>query len=152
MITSLEGEEWKVMRSALSPAFTTGKMRGVVGAMNAGGPQFSEFLLKELEKPDSNGVIELREAFGRYTMGIISHAVFGVDARVYEEEQSEFVKNARKVQSRLTLKFLIRFLFFVVAPKLAKAMKVGIVDREPVAFFYDVTKRVLDMRREVISL
>ncbi len=49
MLLNLTGDEWKVMRASLSPAFTTGKLRNVVQAMNRTGPQFEKFIKQQLK-------------------------------------------------------------------------------------------------------
>lgn len=44
MLTGLTGEKWKAMRSAMSPAFTTGKLKRIVGAINRTGPGFKRYM------------------------------------------------------------------------------------------------------------
>ncbi len=44
MMTSLKGEQWKQVRSAMSPAFTSGKLKAMAPLINKVGDELSEFL------------------------------------------------------------------------------------------------------------
>ena len=72
---------------------------------------------------DKDGSVEMRDAFGRFAMGVIASAVYGVDAKTFEDEQSEFVKNAQGLQNKLSLKLLFVFVMYSIIPSVAKAMK-----------------------------
>ena len=73
MLTFLVGEEWKAMRAALSPSFTTGKLRGVVTTLDSTGLEFTEYLKKKIA--NNGGIFEMREIFGKYGMGAIAKVI-----------------------------------------------------------------------------
>ena len=62
----------------------------------------------------------MKEAFGRYAMGVIAQAVYGVDAKTFEEEESEFVKSSNAIQTKLSLKLLVVFFAYTLIPSFAK--------------------------------
>ena len=46
MLTAVKGQRWKDIRSTLTPAFTSGKLKGMMYIMNQAG----DTLLKKIEK------------------------------------------------------------------------------------------------------
>ena len=46
---------------------------------------------------DRGDMMELKEAFGKYSMDSIASCAFGVDAESFDNPQSKFVKNARDI-------------------------------------------------------
>ncbi len=89
-----KGEPWKNMRSAFTPIFTSGKLKGMLPLIS----KINQELMASLEQDaDSNGEFELKDKFGRFTMGTIASCAFGVDSRSFSNEDSQFVQYARRV-------------------------------------------------------
>ena len=82
MLTSLKGDEWKLVRSTFSPIFTSGKMKGMLGFVKA----TSDNLVKELDK-FANGTeeAECKKIYGCYTMDGLASAAFGMEINSFEK-------------------------------------------------------------------
>ncbi len=63
----------------------------------------SSRLAKEVTSAAEDGtVIDLKDKFGKFSMDTIASCAFGVDAGSFNEGESIFVQNARRVFKRFT--------------------------------------------------
>ena len=151
MLTTLMGEEWKVMRAAVSPTFTTGKLKHLVGAINRAGPGFKTYidgLLEEKRKKGEEEALAMKDLFARYATGVIAEAVYGIDARVFDiKEESEFVKQGTALQSKFTFSIIIKFICFMVFPQIFDWFKIRFVSKAPFSFFFSISDRLLADRK-----
>lgn len=113
-------ENWKFIRSSLSPAFSSGKIRQMVPIMQ----HCADSLVKKLKEDTSNGeTIDICPYCGAYSMDVIASTAFGMDIDVQNNKDSDFVKNSKIVFSRglanplVLLMIFMPFLRFVL-PKL----------------------------------
>ncbi|XP_011298218.1 cytochrome P450 6k1 [Fopius arisanus] len=95
---SIDNPEWQHLRHKLSPAFSSGKLKGLFGLM----VESSESLATHLEnqfKNHSGGrkCIEVKDATTRYTTDIISSLAFGVHTNSFEKSASEFYTRSRQL-------------------------------------------------------
>lgn len=66
MLFNMVNQEWKDMRTTMTPTFTTSKIKRMFGIFNESSDKMTKFLKKEI---DRNGPeIEVRGVCGRYTM------------------------------------------------------------------------------------
>lgn len=49
------GRQWREMRSSLSPAFTSSKMRGMFEFVSECAEQLSNYLMEEMKDPEYKG-------------------------------------------------------------------------------------------------
>ncbi len=62
-MSNMNGEEWKVVRSAFSPIFTSGKLKGMFHFVK----RIAENLTEEMAaKADQGTDFELKEVFGKF--------------------------------------------------------------------------------------
>lgn len=79
-------------------------------------------------------------------MGVIARGVFGIDVDAFDDEnESEFVKEAKYTQFKLTLRTMLGFFFYILAPRLALATGFRLMAMRP--FFSNLCRGVLDQRR-----
>ena len=76
-ITILQGEEWKKVRSILSPTFTGLKLKKMVPFINGIGDSLNSKFSKVLETESQE--FELKPMFRACTMDIICNIVFGIE-------------------------------------------------------------------------
>ncbi|XP_068912344.1 cytochrome P450 6k1-like [Tenebrio molitor] len=92
---TLKGEEWKVVRAQLTPCFTSGKMKWLYPYLEENSAQLVQFVQSLPEATNGKGY-EAKELATRFTLNNVGDCVFGVKAKCFEEENSEFRQLARE--------------------------------------------------------
>ena len=148
MLTSLKGDEWKLVRSTFSPIFTSGKMKGMLGFVKA----TSDNLVKELDK-FANGTeeAECKKIYGCYTMDGLASAAFGMEINSFEKgENSVFTKYAEALFKTTGIEMILLIWKLTVpgASSLLEKLNINIWKKKETKFFYDVVLSTIKMRRE----
>ncbi|XP_070497145.1 cytochrome P450 6d3-like [Chironomus tepperi] len=73
-LLALEGDEWKSLRTSLTPAFTSGKLKGVFENVKGIGSHLVEFMQSKAEQ---EAEIDLRDISMRYVTDCLAMTVFG---------------------------------------------------------------------------
>lgn len=138
------GEQWKRMRSALSPTFTSGKLKGMFEAIiNCGQP-----LDNHIEKLVKSGeTFEIREVFAKYSTNVIASVAFGIEIDCFADPESAFRKYGEKVFKPTFSNTLRRTITFL-APRLSKFLRLRFADKDICWFMTDMVQRNLTMREE----
>lgn len=112
----MENDEWRNMRTTLSPAFTGRKMR-----------QMFELTVPIIEqamadvKAESNNdakEINVKELTSRLTMDMIASTAFGLQINSLKDKNNEFYKRASNVMNASFLQQM-KMLFVLLLPKVA---------------------------------
>ncbi|XP_032728516.1 cytochrome P450 3A12-like isoform X2 [Lontra canadensis] len=99
-VSMSDDEEWKRIRTLLSPTFTSGKIKEMFPIIG----QYGDMLVRNLRKEAEKGKpINFKDIFGAYSMDVITSTSFGVNIDSLNNPQDPFVENAKK---------LFRFEFF----------------------------------------
>lgn len=83
------------MRSTLSPAFTSSKMRTMHALINECAEKFSDYFVKECGKENVLS-IEMKDAFTRYTNDVIATTAFGIHCDSLNEKTNDFFLTGKK--------------------------------------------------------
>ncbi|XP_017769503.1 PREDICTED: cytochrome P450 9e2 [Nicrophorus vespilloides] len=143
-IFAMIGEPWRVMRSALSPAFTSSKMRYMFNLINDSAEHFAEFYLKQNKDIIS---LEMKDAYTRATNDIIASCAFGIQCDSLNDRQNEFYVKARKAFNFSGIRQYIFFLYNS-CPKLMKMLGIKIFSDEIGNFFRGVINETIDVREK----
>ncbi|KAL1764808.1 cytochrome P450 3A31, partial [Sigmodon hispidus] len=141
-VSIAKDEEWKRIRALLSPTFTSGKLKEMFPIIE----QYGDSLVKHLRKEAERGKpVTMKEAFGAYSMDVITSTAFGVSVDSLNNPKDPFVEKARK---------LIKFDFFdplfmsvVLFPFLTplyEMLNISLFPKDAIAFF----KKFVDQMRE----
>ncbi|XP_053766379.1 cytochrome P450 3A12 [Desmodus rotundus] len=118
-ITVAEDENWKRIRTLLSPTFTSGKLKEMFPIIG----QYGDVLVRNLRKEAEKGKpITLKDIFGAYSMDVITSTSFGVNIDSLNNPQDPFVENIK-----ILLKFNIfdpLFLSIILFPFLTPVFEV----------------------------
>ncbi|KAL6119660.1 cyp3a7 [Pungitius sinensis] len=145
-ITVVEDEEWKRIRSILSPSFTSGRLKEMYSIML----QHSSNLIKSLhKKAEADEVVDVKELFGPYSMDVVTSTAFSVDIDSINNPSDPFVANIKKLVkfTFLTPLFVLLVLFPFLEPVLDK-MDVTLFSAELLDFFYNFLKRIKSDRNK----
>jgi len=132
MLFFMRGEPWKELRTKMSPTFTTGKIRRMFSIIENCGQRLVGFLQQEIEKSPT---VDFIEAYGKYTVDVISSAAFGLESGAFLEKKSVFEDMGEKLQFKSNFKAIAKFITMAVAPRLAIFLKLAMFDTEATAFF-----------------
>ncbi|XP_044203377.1 cytochrome P450 3A40 [Thunnus albacares] len=107
-VSIAEDDQWRRIRSVLSPSFTSGRLKEMFDIMK----HHSANLINSMKKKaDKDEVLELKEFFGPYSMDVVTSTAFSVDIDSLNNPSDPFVTNIKKM-----LKFdLFNPLFLLVA-------------------------------------
>ncbi|KAL3841596.1 hypothetical protein ACJMK2_019713 [Sinanodonta woodiana] len=137
------GEHWKFLRTTLSPAFSSGKMRNMTPLIT----RCLERLICNGRKMSENGKsVEMKDLFGAFTMDVICSTGFGMDVDSQSNPNDPFVVNATKAMTANLVgpRILLAFMF----PDFQRFMRgIPLMDKSALDFFKEATKSVIQERR-----
>ncbi|KAJ2939820.1 hypothetical protein O0L34_g18014 [Tuta absoluta] len=145
----LKGQEWKDMRSTLSPAFTSSKIRLMVPFMVDVGNQMVLNLKKSIKESGSEYLdVDIKDLTTRYANDVIASCAFGLKVDSHSDKNNEFYTQGLKAS---TVKFKQIMLFFVslMVPWLAKRMKLSMLEEDSQNFFRNLVLSNMQEREKL---
>uniref|UniRef100_A0A8C2BAX3 Thromboxane-A synthase n=1 Tax=Cyprinus carpio TaxID=7962 RepID=A0A8C2BAX3_CYPCA len=89
----LKGEQWKRVRSILTPTFSAAKMKEMVPLINMA----TETLVRNLKShAESGNSVNIHKCFGCFTMDVIASVAFGTQVDSQNNPDDPFVNHASK--------------------------------------------------------
>ncbi|XP_060535691.1 cytochrome P450 6a2-like [Cylas formicarius] len=142
-IFHMEGDKWKQMRTKLSPAFTSGKMKQMFDIVYALG-QALEQLVDEMYS-DSKKPFCIRETIACFSTDVIANCAFGLDPKCMENPDAELRVHGRKIFEPRNLKsFLEQFLPW----KLLAFLGYTFLPSDSSKFFHEMVKNIVEFREK----
>ncbi|XP_011633772.1 cytochrome P450 9e2-like [Pogonomyrmex barbatus] len=141
-LIALRGDRWREVRSILSPAFTSSKMKSMFKLMSNCGVNFSTYLT---QLPPEKRTMELKNIFTRYTNDVIATCAFGISVDSMRNPKNEFFvygTEATNFSGFSLLKFFIMRNF----PWLARIVKLTFIREKITHFFRDLVKTTIKIR------
>jgi len=126
MLTLTKGAHWKGVRSALSPTFSSGKMKNMFPLVMAK----ADTLMKKLHKITGNGesTVDMKNYLGRLTVDVIGSCAFGFESNCIEDETAEFERKLAKASDQ-GIEIFFQFIVASISPKLADFLDMGFMAR-----------------------
>lgn len=116
---------WKAIRTKLTPAFTSGKIKNMFPLMKEVATEMKTYINNLQLKP-----VEARELCGKYATDVISSCAFGINTHAFKYENAEFRVVARRIFS-WSFSRAIQMASYFFAPMLVKPFRMTFID--PVA-------------------
>uniref|UniRef100_A0A2K6U954 Cytochrome P450 3A n=1 Tax=Saimiri boliviensis boliviensis TaxID=39432 RepID=A0A2K6U954_SAIBB len=92
-ISIAQDEEWKRIRSLLSPTFTSGKLKEMFPII----AQYGDVLVRNLRREAEKGKpVTMKDIFGAYSMDVITGTSFGVNIDSLNNPKDPFVESVKK--------------------------------------------------------
>ncbi|CAH2269490.1 jg27299 [Pararge aegeria aegeria] len=145
-IISLKGQEWKDMRSTLSPAFTSSKIKLMVPFMEEVGEQMIRSLKNKLmDSPTGSIDVDCKDLTSRYANDVIASCAFGLKVDSHTDENNKFFEMGKNA---LTFKLKQMIIFFAVSacPALANKLKLTFFSEETKEFFINLVQSTMKDR------
>ncbi|CAH1257924.1 cytochrome P450 3A43-like [Branchiostoma lanceolatum] len=146
-VFQLRDEDWKNVRTALTPAFSSSKLKQMKAAMNSCADQLVENLNSFATTKES---FDVKQMTGAFSMDITARTIFGVEVNSQRDPQNPFIVHARRA---LDFDFKGPLVwFYLMFPSMAKPIfeMVGyhpFFKRDVTNFFDGVMDQLLAMRK-----
>ncbi|CAO1432966.1 unnamed protein product [Diamesa hyperborea] len=143
-LLTLEGQEWKKIRSKLTPVFTSGKLKMMFDIVS----EIGDKLVKVLEpKLTEAGDADMREFLAEFTTDVIGNIAFGLECNSLEDPDSEFRKYGKKVFEMSPTRVL-RFFLTSAFPNTSRNLGIKSTNEEPAKFFTDAFIKTVEYREQ----
>nr|QRY28440.1 cytochrome P450 CYP6DD1 [Sitobion avenae] len=142
-LVNLEGDTWKILRQKITPTFSSGKIKSMLGLLQGCGVQLIEYMDATIESGKTE--FEIRDLTAKFTTDVIGTCAFGLECNSLRDSQSEFRRMGCAVlnsSASLALAKIVRVFF----PKLFKALKLRTFPAEVQQFFMGIVKQTIDFR------
>ncbi|KAJ3619260.1 hypothetical protein MTP99_004957 [Tenebrio molitor] len=142
----LKGQEWKMVRAQLTPAFTSGKMKSLFPLLEDNGIKMVKYLETLPEATNGDGY-EAKELSVQFTLNNIASSIFGLEGKCFEEQNSHFRQLATEffsAESEAVFKFFVMVMF----PGLAKLLRLRFVPKQVEVKLIDIVTQTLKYRRD----
>jgi cytochrome P450 len=141
MVSNLQGEDWKRVRSIITPTFTTGKIRRMLQIFK----DCSKTLIQNFHASVKEGkTVDAKRIYGAFTMDIIASSAFSTKLDSHNDPENKFVQVARSVFTRnVNWRFMMFFLF----PKIMTTFKIGVFSPSSMQFFKEATNQIIEKRK-----
>ncbi|KAM7313311.1 cytochrome P450 3A24 [Ixodes scapularis] len=135
-------ERWRRIRPAVSPAFSTGKLRKMNSLIADCARKTAEHLKKTAE---IEGELDIKRFYGSYTLDVIARCAFATRLDSHSDETNEFVTKARQAFSgKVTLPLLLLFLF----PRIFKLLGMRAFNSDILNYFKNICLKIIENRKE----
>lgn len=143
-LLTLEGQEWKRIRSKLTPVFTSGKLKMMFDIVSQIGDKLVEVLEPKLT---TEGNADMREFLAEFTTDVIGNIAFGLECNSLEDPESEFRKYGKKVFEMSPTRIL-KFFFTSAFPNPSRKLRIKSTNEEPAKFFTDAFIKTVEYREK----
>jgi cytochrome P450 len=83
------GEKWKALRKALTPTFTSGKLKTMLEPMDSVVDNLLQHLDSDIKK---NPVVEVKKIFQSFALDTISVCAFGINTNSFENDDNQILR------------------------------------------------------------
>ncbi|NXL56615.1 CP3A9 protein, partial [Chordeiles acutipennis] len=146
-ISLAEDEQWKRIRTVLSPTFTSGKLKEMFPIMK----HYGQILVKNVQKRvGQDNTISIKDIFGSYSMDVVTSTSFGVNIDSLNNPKDPFVREMQKLVKFDFFDpiFILAFVFPFLIPLMVK-MNVSFFPGDAVDFFMrSISKIKQDRERD----
>ncbi|XP_037327097.2 cytochrome P450 3A40-like isoform X2 [Pungitius pungitius] len=130
-LSSAEDDQWKRIRSILSPSFTSGRLKEMFDIMKHHSANLTSSMKKKADKGEP---LELKEFFGPYSMDVVTSTAFSVDIDSLNNPSDPFVANIKKIKFDFSSPTFLIVDFFYAALQKIKSNRVHSEQKSRVDF------------------
>ncbi|KAM5228528.1 cytochrome P450 3A9-like isoform 1-T1 [Ctenodactylus gundi] len=138
-----EDEEWKRIRTLLSPTFTSGKLKEMFPILN----QYGDVLVRNLKQAEKAKPVNLTKILGAYSMDVIVGTSFGVNIDSLNNPQDPFVDKVKKFLkfNFFSPVFFLATLFPFLTP-VFELLKMSVFPKDTLQFLKKSVLRMKEIR------
>ncbi|XP_041133620.1 cytochrome P450 3A27-like isoform X1 [Polyodon spathula] len=145
-LTVVEDEEWKRIRSVLSPSFTSGRLKQIFPLVK----QHADSLLRNVRKAaDAKETVQMKEMFGAYSMDTVASTSFSVNIDSLNSPNDPFLTNIKKMlKFNLFNPFLLLLVLFPFSMPLLEKFNISLFPPSVLDFFYASIQKIKSDRKK----
>ncbi|EFA04674.1 probable cytochrome P450 6a23 [Tribolium castaneum] len=141
-IFSMKGEEWKNIRTKMSPSFTAGKMKSIYNIV----VHNCENLVKVFQPlAETRTVIDIKDILMRFTADVIGSTSFGIDCNSLDHPDTEFSRMVNRISNHSGWK-LLRVALEEGLQNPGNIEKIAYNDKVVEDFFTNLVKETMEYR------
>jgi len=141
----LKGSKWRHLKTALSPSFTSSKMKGMFQLINDISMNLSDYYINQ----NKNLIeIEMRDVSSRFCNDVIVSSAFGTAVDSFNDPNNDCFTYGQKLTNLREFPEIFRPVLCILAPKLAKALKIQLVSDSAFEFFSNLIEDTVKLREE----
>ncbi|KAJ6633420.1 putative cytochrome P450 9f2 [Pseudolycoriella hygida] len=144
-LASLTGQQWRDMRSTLSPAFTGSKMRQMFELVVESAENLVSELMKKAKSSTEPYVVEVKDIFTLYTNDVIASTAFGLKINSIQDNNNKFYTLGKKVMNFGGWTG-IKLFFVITFPKIARMIKLKVFPSEYMDYFRNLVLDAIKYR------
>jgi cytochrome P450 family 9 len=144
-VFALKNQKWRDMRTTLSPAFTSSKMKYMFSLITESGEQFAQHFLKQNKDVIT---IEMKDTFTRFTNDVIANTAFGVKCDSLGDRNNEFYLMGKDATDFSSLWKNIKFIGYFLVPQLYKIFNTTLFSKAVGNFFIKLIKDNIASRKK----
>ncbi|XP_037887564.1 probable cytochrome P450 6a13 [Glossina fuscipes] len=141
----LDGHAWRVLRQAISPILTSGKVKSMFSTI----VKVAERLEQACDIIVNNGTVhvEVEDLCARFTTDVIGECAFGIECKSLEEPRAEFREMGRNIFEQPRHSLLVQS-FMLSNPDLARRLRMKAFRKNTSEFFMRVVKETIKFRQD----
>lgn len=139
-------QQWKDMRTILSPAFTGNKMRLMFELLSDSTAEFMQ-TLKIMEHDDGGFDVEQKDLFSRYATNVIATCAFGLKVDAVTERDNEFFLSGKTITNFDGVQGA-KLLLFDAIPTIMKLFRIEFFEKKLCDYFRNVVNTAIAYREE----
>lgn len=140
---ALEGDDWKRVRSVVSPTLTSAKLKRMLPLMEDCTNVLLENIAKATEEKKS---VDCQRLFGAYTIDTIAKCAFGMTINSLLSEDDPFVDKAKRL---LDCCLGWRTVLTMVCPRIMKWFRFRLLNPETTEFYQKVIHQLVEERKKI---
>lgn len=135
-------QDWKRIRSIVTPAFTTGKLKDMCKPI---GRIVNNFVDNLRQHAESGEEFDIKNNLSGFTMDVIASCGYGINVDSVRQPNHPIVENAKRI---LAVDASFTFIFTMTMNKLAEWLKMEAFNKQSINYFDRLTHEIIDKRLE----
>ncbi|KAF6209823.1 hypothetical protein GE061_015574 [Apolygus lucorum] len=153
MLTSISGNHWKQIRAALTPTFTSGKMKAMFSTVEDCALKLINHLKAKIETTGDQalGGIDTKDLYGKVALDVIASSAFGVQCNSFDENgNTEFIQKIADFNklSTATRYILLSLLLLDLPTWLTKRITLSFFNTDTVNYLAKAYKDTAKYRKD----
>ncbi|XP_017779344.1 PREDICTED: cytochrome P450 6k1-like [Nicrophorus vespilloides] len=133
---------WKILRTRLSPLFTTSKLKNGMHIFNKASNEMIEYLDEV-----SGDAVDCKQISSRLTANVFARCSFGYNINCFKDVDNDFFVYSQKVLAP-TVENFVRLAGFFVVPEIAAFFKINMFNKSDLDFYNHHFFKVLKAHEE----